>query len=81
MPSNPTLTPTIRADMVEMVSIGAYTYLLEYTSGLFPDHKATEIQSLVLDGIADALRKYEKAIGKPLVESLAFTLLDHKEIT
>ena len=76
MPANPALTPTLRRDMVDIVSQGTFTYLNEFTRELFPDFRAPDVQALIADGIADAIRKYEATTRVPLARTLALTLLD-----
>lgn len=76
MPKNPTLTPTLRRDMVDIVSQGTHAYLTEFTRDLFPDFRAANVQALIADGIADAIRRYEATTGVPLTQTLALTLLD-----
>lgn len=79
MAINPTITESLRRDMVEIVSTGMYTYLNKFTVGLFPDYHDPAVQSLIVDGIADALRKYEITVRVPIAHTLALTLLDNKE--
>jgi hypothetical protein len=81
MALNPPLTPTLRRDMVEVVATGTFTYLNEFTRELFPDYATPEVQSLIVDGVAQALLKYESVVGVPIMRTLALTLLDNKEST
>jgi len=81
MALNPPITETLRRDMVEIVATGVYTYPNEYTRELFPDYTAPDVQALIVDGIADALLRYESFVGVPTMRTLALTLLDNKEST
>lgn len=79
MARNPTLTPTLRRDMADVVANGAFTYINEFTRELFPDYRAPNVQALIVDGLADAIRRYGAATGVPIAQTLALTLIDNKE--
>lgn len=74
------MLPRVKAEMEQVVSEGVFTYLHTYTRELFPDFREAPSQEAILNGIADAIQRYEHAVGKPIVQTLALNLLDqHKE--
>ena len=78
MAKNPQLTPELRDGMVGVVAVGVSTYITNFTSELWPDYKARDAQSVIAEGIAEALALYEVETGKPVRHAIALTLLDDK---
>ena len=71
------MPPSVKAEMEATVSEGVFTYLYTFSKALFPDFRESPSQEAILNGLADAIQRYEHAVGKPIVQTLALNLLDH----
>jgi hypothetical protein len=70
------MPPQVRQDISDVVSTSVATYLIEFTKPLFPDFRDTQALDCIADGIADALRRYEREAGKPICHAIALALID-----
>lgn len=70
------LPPSVAADMENVIAETVFTYFNEFTAELFPNYRDPQAQEIILNGFAQAIRKYETTIGIPLTKTLAFNLLD-----
>ncbi len=73
------LDKDVREAMIGYVATGVAEYLRELVSRLFKAPRSRETQDCVVDGLVQAIHKYEKTTGRPIAHALGVALLDDKE--
>lgn len=74
--SNPPINAATRATIEQVIASGVEAYLTEFTTRLFPNIAASDAQDCIVNGIAAAIREYQKTTGRPIAAALAAALTD-----
>lgn len=67
----------IRDILAEMVAVGVYAYIHDYTRRLFTNVLSPEAQDLIAEGISRALLLYQKQMRSHTATVIAYNLLDN----